>query len=100
MNKLASTGLIADPCGVPLSLSARLPSGICTGAASHRFTYKITQGSVTCASTALMMRSQGTLSKNFCTSRSRTQSYLQQRSRHLATAPGTPRMGRYPNESS
>jgi hypothetical protein len=35
-------GVIEDPCGVPRSRSASVPPGICTGAASHRFTYKIT----------------------------------------------------------
>ena len=56
------------------------------GAASHRFTYKMTQGWSVLTSTALTIRSQGTLSKNFRMSRSITQSYSQQRSRYLPAA--------------
>ena len=65
-----SRGLTADPCGVPRSRAASVPSGIWSGAASHRFTYKITQGRAVLASTASTIRSQGTVSKNFWTSRS------------------------------
>ena len=36
------TGLIADPCGVPRSRSCKVPSGSCSGAASHRLTYSST----------------------------------------------------------
>src|SRR5215472_10734677 len=99
MNKLARTGLTADPCGVPRSRCTRLPSGIRTGAASHRLTYKITHGRSACFSTALTIRSQRTLSKNFWTSRSMTQSCFQQRSRHTPTASRADRPGRYPYES-
>jgi retron-type reverse transcriptase len=53
------------PCGVPLSRSLRVPSGSCSGAASHRFTYNSTQAVVVTTSTALMTRSHGTVSENF-----------------------------------
>src|SRR5258708_23149302 len=85
-NRLASTGEPAEPCGVPRSRCASEPSGICSGAASHRFTYRITQASLVLTSTALTIRSQGTLSKNFRMSRSITQSCRQQRSRHFPAA--------------
>jgi len=98
MNRLASTGETADPCAVPRSRAASVPSGICTAAASHRCTYKMTQGRRTCACTALRIRSHRTLSKNFSTSRSITQPYSQQFSRHAATASRALRPGRYPNE--
>ena len=42
-------GVTADPCGVPRSSSARVPSGSCSGAASHRFTYSTTHGASVCA---------------------------------------------------
>src|SRR6266540_1274401 len=41
-----------------------MPSGFCTGASSHRFTYRTTHGKSVFASTALMTRSLRTLSKN------------------------------------
>src|SRR5664280_495401 len=47
-----------------------LPSGFCTGAWSHRVTYRTTHGRSVLASTALTMRSRGTESKNFSMSRS------------------------------
>ncbi len=99
MNKLASTGEIADPCGVPRSRSRTVPSGPASGARSHRLTYNTTHGSVVCASTALTIRSHGTLSKKAWTSRSMTQSRFQQRSRHTPTASSADRAGRYPYES-
>ena len=79
MNRFASTGETDDPCGVPRSRSSRVPSGCCSGAASHRLTYSTTHGRSVCASTALMIRSHRTLSKNFSTSRSITQSFFQHR---------------------
>ena len=69
MNRFARIGEIADPCGVPLPRSTRVPSGCCSGAASHRFTYSSTQRQSVTASTALTMRSHGTSSKNFWTSK-------------------------------
>jgi hypothetical protein len=71
-----------------------VPSGCSNGAASHRLTYSTTHGSSVCAWTALTTRSQRTLSKNFCTSRSMTQSYFQQRRRHVPTASSADRFGR------
>ena len=76
----------ADPCGVPLSRSWRVPSGCLSGAASHRFTYNSTQRQSVTASTARTMRSHGTSSKNFWTSRSMIQSYFQHRCLHTASA--------------
>src|SRR5674476_726960 len=85
MYRFAKTGEIADPCGVPRSRICKVPSACCNGADSHRFTYSTTHGSVQCASTALTIRSHGTESKNFSTSRSMTQSLFQHRRRHAAT---------------
>jgi RNA-directed DNA polymerase len=82
------------PCGVPRSRCCKVPSGSCSGAASHRLTYSTTHGSGECASTALTTRSQGTVSKNFSTSRSMTQSFFQHRCRHAATASRAFRFGR------
>ena len=79
-------GETAEPCGVPLLRCSRAPSGRTSGAASHRFTYNSTQRQSVTASTALTTRSQETVSKNFWTSRSITQSYLQHRARHAAIA--------------
>src|SRR5512133_3706943 len=36
MNRFASTGDTADPCGVPRSRCCKVPSGRCSGAWSHR----------------------------------------------------------------
>ena len=96
MNKLARTGETAEPCGVPRSRTARVPPGSRSGAASHRLTYSSTHfwPVVMLASTALTIRSHGTLSKNFWTSRSMTQSFFQHRRRHFATASSAPRRGR------
>ena len=63
-----------------------MPSGSYTGASSHRFTYRTTHGRSVFASTALMIRSLGTLSKNFWMSRSITQFVVQQRRRQTSTA--------------
>src|SRR6516165_1295458 len=62
MNRLARTGDTAEPCGVPRSRTARVPSGSRSGAASHRLTYSSTHFwlVVMLASTALTMRSHGT----------------------------------------
>jgi len=46
MNKLASNGEIGEPCGVPFSLGTMVPSGICTGAFSHREIYSRTHRSL------------------------------------------------------
>jgi hypothetical protein len=46
MNRLASNGEIGDPCGVPFSLATMVPSGICTGAVSHREMYSRTHRSL------------------------------------------------------
>jgi hypothetical protein len=94
MNRFASTGETADPCGVPRSRSRKDPSGSCTGAASHRFTYSTTQRASVCASTALTTRSHRTLSKNFRMSKSITQLYSQQRLRQAPTAFKADRLGR------
>src|SRR5450759_4580822 len=94
MNRFAKIGETADPCGVPLSRSTREPSGYCNGAASHRFTYSNTQAVSQTASTALTMRSHGTESKNFCTSRSMTQSFFQHRALHTPTASHAAFLGR------
>src|SRR6266545_8048503 len=85
MNRLASTGETADPCGVPRSRSLRVPSGCCIGAVNHRLTYSTTHGWSVLAATVLTIRSCGQLSKNAWMSRSSTQSVSQQRCRHLAT---------------
>src|SRR5664280_1035203 len=85
MYRFAKTGEIADPCGVPRSRICKVPSACCNGADSHRFTYSTTHGSVQCASTALTIRSHGTESKNFSTSRSMTQTLRQHRYQHEAT---------------
>ncbi len=82
------------PCGVPLSRSTTVPSGSCSGAASHRFTYSSTQRTSVTASTALTTRSHGTESKNFWTSRSMTQPNFQHRCRHTSTASRADRFGR------
>src|SRR5664280_3389715 len=94
MNRFAKTGEIADPCGVPRSRICKVPSACCNGADSHRFTYSTTHGSGQCASTVLTIRSHGTESKNFSTSRSMTQSLLQHRFRHAATASRADLFGR------
>ena len=86
MKRLARTGETADPWGVPLVRSCRVPSGSCSGAASHRFTYNNTQGVSVTVSTDFWTRFHGTVSKNFWTSRSITQSFDQHRLRQLATA--------------
>src|SRR5271157_965171 len=96
MNRFARTGETDEPCGVPRSRSCKVPSGSCSGAASHRFTYSSTHGSVVFASTALMMRFHGTLSKNFRMSKSITQLFFQHRFRHAATASSWLFRGRYP----
>ena len=98
MKRLAITGEIADPCGVPRSRSCKDPSGSRSGAASHRFTYSTIQrvSWSVCASTALTIRSHGTLSKNFRMSRSITQLRSQQRFRHAATASSCDLPCRYP----
>src|SRR5664279_122671 len=98
-NRFAITGEIGDPCGVPRYRCTIVPSGICIGAANHRFRYKMIHGWSVCACTALRIRSHLTLSKNFATSRSMTQSLFQQRRRHTATASSADRLGRYPSES-
>ena len=92
-----------DPGTEPLPIipaatapASRLPSGNCSGAASHRLTYSTTHGRSVCAATALMIRSHRTLSKNFSTSRSISQSFFQHRFRHAATASRADRPGRYP----
>ncbi|EFC78826.1 hypothetical protein FrEUN1fDRAFT_8053 [Parafrankia sp. EUN1f] len=90
----------ADPWGVPRSGSTSVPSGCRVGAASQRRTYSRIHFWSVFASTALTIRSCGTLSKNFSTSRSRTQSCFQQRTRHLATASIADRPTRYPSEST
>ena len=89
-------GVIADPCGVPLSRSTTLPSGSCIGAFSQRLTYNTTHFWSVLASTALTIRSWSTESKNFWISRSRIQSFFQHRSRHFSTAISGERPGRYP----
>src|SRR6266571_5101472 len=99
MNRFAKIGETADPCGVPLSRSTMVPSGYCSGARSHRLTYSSTHRSVVTASTALTIRSHGTVSKNFATSRSMTQSFCQHRRRHAPTACSCDLFGRYPYES-
>ena len=86
MKRFAKIGETSDPCGVPLSRSTTVPSGSCSGADSHRFTYSSTQGVSQTASTAFTTRSHGTVSKNFWTSKSMTQSYFQHRCRHASTA--------------
>src|SRR5665811_2360441 len=86
MNRFAKTGEIADPCGAPRSRVCKVPSACCNGALSHLLTYSTTHGSVQCAATALTIRSHGTESKNFSTSRSMSQSLFQHRFRHAATA--------------
>jgi len=75
--------------------SSRMPSGSYSGAASHRLTYSTTHGRSVYASTALMIRSHPTQSKNFWTSRLITQSFFQKRFRHAATAPSAPPPSRY-----
>ena len=94
MNRFARIGETADPCGVPLVRSARVPSGSCSGAASHRFTYSSTQAVSVTASTALTMRSPRHRVENFWTSRSMTQSFLQHRCRYTPTASRADRRGR------
>ena len=84
----------ADPCGVPLHRSTRMPSGYCSGAASHRFTYSSTQRQSVTACTAMTMRSHGTSSKNFWTSRSIVQSNFQHRGRHASNASWAEHPGR------
>ena len=84
------------PAGFPGPAASKVPSGSCSGAASHRLTYSTTHGRSVCASTALTIRSHRTLSKNFSTSRSITQSFFQHRFRHAATASSALRPGRYP----
>ena len=51
-------GLITPPCGVPLSRTMRLPSGICTGAFSHLSMYSSTHGHFVCLRTARISRFQ------------------------------------------
>ena len=72
----------------------RVPSGCCSGAASHRLTYSSTQRQSVTACTARAMSSHGTSSKNFWTSRSITQSYSQHRCRHVASASWADLFGR------
>src|SRR5664279_6389686 len=67
MNRFASTGETAEPCGVPRSRACKDPPGICMSAASHRFTYSTTQRASVCFSTALTTRSHRTLSKETTT---------------------------------
>ena len=94
MNRFARTGEIADPCGVPLSRSTRVPSGCCSGAASHRLTYSSTQRQSVTAFTARTTRSQGTVSKNFWTSK------IDRPSRTSSTAAGIPRARHGPTSSA
>src|SRR5664279_764368 len=63
MNRFASNGEIAEPCGLPRSRLIRVPSGRCTGAVNHRFTYSNTHGRSVCRSTALSISEWSTLSK-------------------------------------
>src|SRR4051795_8617609 len=81
MNRLASTGETADPCGVPRSLAWTVPSGATSGAASHRLTYSSTHrwSGVMFAATAETIRSHGTLSKNAATSTSMTHAIFRHR---------------------
>src|SRR5664280_447811 len=74
MNRLASNGETTATCGVPLSRLVREPSGRRNGAFNHLSTYSRTHfwSSRTWCATALTMRSQGTVSKNFVISRSIT----------------------------
>jgi hypothetical protein len=98
MNRFANNGEIAEPCGLPRSRATSVPSLLCIGADSHRRTYSRIQrwsGCRWCA-TALTTSSWSRLSKNPWMSRSITQSVLQQRSRHAATASNAERCGRYP----
>ena len=63
-----------NPAGFPRSRRITVPSAVTIDAASHRFTYKMIHGWSVLASTALTMRSHGTLSKNLAMSMSTTQS--------------------------
>src|SRR5664280_1190878 len=89
---------MADPCGVPQSRCSRVPSARCIGAFSHRFTYSTTHFRSVFATTALTIRSCGTLSKNPAMSQSNTHECVKQRARHAATASNADRPGRYPYE--
>src|SRR5512144_1090575 len=100
MNRLASTGETAEPCGVPRSRSCTVPSGSTSGAVSHRFTYSTTQVLSVFAATAFTIRSWSTESKNFSTSRSKTHFRFWHRNRQVPPASSADRFGRYPSESS
>src|SRR5258705_11993048 len=64
MNRLASTGETAYPCGVPRSRCRKVPSGSASGALSHRLTYSTTHGTSAWAWTALTMSACSTLSND------------------------------------
>ena len=84
--QVGEAGEIGLPCGVPLTLGARVPSGLRIGAFTQRSTYSTTHcWSVWCA-TAFSVRSHGTESKKARMSRSSTQSFLKHRSRQTAIA--------------
>jgi hypothetical protein len=86
--------VIADPCGVPRSRCCKLPSGNASGAASHRFTYSTTHGSLECAATAFDDELPGNALEKLWMSKSTIQSLLQQRCRQTATASRADRFGR------
>jgi transposase len=69
-------------------------AGSASSAVSHRLTYSTTHRSSVFVSTALTMRSHGTLSKNSRMSKSSTQSVFIQRCRHTPTASSADRFGR------
>ena len=84
MNRLASTGETAEPCGVPRTRSTTAPPGCCNGAASQRLTQSITQPGAPTAPTALAHQ----IPRNAVEERLDIQVY------HPAPAPAPPPAGR------
>jgi hypothetical protein len=56
-------GVITPPCGVPLSLTMKLPPTVCAGAFSHLSIYISTPGQLVCLRTARISSVQSMLSK-------------------------------------
>src|ERR1035441_4341294 len=64
MNRFASKGDSAEPCGVPIVRLTTVPSGRCSGASSHRLTYSRIHAWRVCLLTARRTRSHGTVSND------------------------------------
>ena len=79
MNRFASTGETADPCGVPRSRCRKVPSGSCSGALQPPLHIQHHPRLVGVGLHRLDHEIVVTLSKNFWMSRSITQSVFQQR---------------------